>query len=185
MAIDDRTFVPFLQIMRGIEQRAVRIGQHHRHDPARAGGVPKDVGIAKIGRANVEHRVAGILLPGPAVVGAPAEILRLAGADPFGGIGVERNHRARPKPGAVRVIDHRRARKDHTLLIFFQGNRQLFPSGQIAADRVAPVHVAPVFAVGVVLVEQVPFARVADQPVGIAQPIGGSGVVILRSHEKS
>ena len=45
-------------------------------------------------------------------------------------------------------------------------------SCQIAADRVAPAHVAPVLALRVVLVEQVPFARMMDEAVGIAQPVG-------------
>ena len=61
-----------------------------------------------------------------------------------------------------------------------EGRGQLLPVDQVGADGVAPVHVAPVPAVGVVLVEEVIFARLPDQAVGVVEPAAPRREVELR-----
>ena len=50
-------------------------------------------------------------------------------------------------------------------------DRQFLPVDEIAADGVAPTHVAPGVAERVVLVEEVVFAVEPDQPVGVVGPV--------------
>jgi len=47
----------------------------------------------------------------------------------------------------------------------------MLPVHEIAADRVAPAHVAPFVAARIVLIEEVPFSLVEDQSVWVIHPI--------------
>ncbi len=51
-----------------------------------------------------------------------------------------------------------------------EGLAQLLPVDQVLADGMAPVHVAPTPAVGIVLIEKMVLALVVNQPVGVVQP---------------
>ena len=58
---------------------------------------------------------------------------------------------------------------------------KLLPVHQVAADGVAPVHVAPFPAVRIVLVEQVILAVVEDEAVGVVVPAASRREVELRA----
>ena len=58
---------------------------------------------------------------------------------------------------------------------------QFLPMHEIAADGVAPAHVAPRVAEGVVLEEEVVFAFEVDEAVGIVGPVAGRGEMVLRA----
>src|SRR5262249_486249 len=51
----------------------------------------------------------------------------------------------------------------------------LFPMHQVAAHRVAPVHVSPIPTTGIVLKEEMIFAILVYQPVGVVQPPASGG----------
>ena len=56
-------------------------------------------------------------------------------------------------------------------VLLAQGDRQVLPAHEVAADGVAPAHVAPAVPLGVVLVEQVILAVEEDQPVGVVDEV--------------
>lgn len=58
------------------------------------------------------------------------------------------------------------------------GDGKVFPVDEVAAAGVAPVHVAPEGAVGVVLVEEVVPAAVEDGAIGVVAPVGRGMEVI-------
>ena len=58
-------------------------------------------------------------------------------------------------------------------------NRKMFPVDHVVADRVSPVHVAPVRAVWVVLIEHVILAAPVDRTVGIVHPIRRGQQMVL------
>ena len=88
---------------------------------------------------------------------------------------------AEPKPDVLCRSTTRAAREAPVaILLRVEGDRQLGPVNQVAADRVAPVHVAPVPAVGIVLIEQVIFTVEPDQAVRVVQPAAPRREVELR-----
>jgi len=60
-------------------------------------------------------------------------------------------------------------------------DRQLLPMHQIGADGVAPMHVAPVPAVGIMLIVEVILTVIEDQPVGVIIPAALRREVELRA----
>ena len=101
----------------------------------------------------------------------------VAGGLAAGDAGVE-NHRLTP------AVDVRAAREN---VLFArlprrpERDRQMFPMDQVAAARVAPVHVSPVVAVRIVLIEQVVITAVKNGAVGIVHPVGRRQEMVARS----
>ena len=181
---DFRHFVPVLQIARRIDQRPVLVRKHHDHDPALRRGVPEYVRIPEIRHVQIEHRIAGVECKAAAAIVAKGQRLALPLRAMARCGGIDCHHRIRPKARTVRSVDHGGPGKDHVCTGLGNRHRQFGPRGQIGADGVTPTHMAPALTFRVVLVKQMPFAGVVDQPVGIAQPVGCGGIVILRSHSR-
>ena len=80
--------------------------------------------------------------------------------------GDERRLAVLAKTAGVLPVHHGAAGEDHDVILLAHRDRQMFPMHKVAADSVAPAHVAPFVAKRVVLVEQVVFPVVVDQPVG-------------------
>ena len=68
-------------------------------------------------------------------------------------------------------VDHDAAREDHHALLFAQRDRQVLPVQHVGADGVAPAHMAPRLAEGIVLVEEVVLALVEDEPVRVVHEV--------------
>ena len=164
----------------GRPRRSV-VGEHQHHQPPVA--VAHDLGVAERGRADVEHRVAGVRRPRTAAVGAPRERLALAEADRVEA-GVQRHERpgaVAPEAGGVPGVVDDAARPHVLRLGRRQGDRQLGPVEQVVAHRVAPRHRAVHDRVGPVLEEQVALAVVDDQAVGVVEPAAARGEVVARA----
>ena len=58
---------------------------------------------------------------------------------------------------------------------------EMFPVHEVLAARVAPVHVSPLVAVGIMLVEDVVIPLVIDRPVGIVHPLCRRAEMVNRS----
>src|SRR6202020_1413144 len=88
--------------------------------------------------------------------------------------GVNRNQAFalwRAKTAAILAIDHYTPGKDHGVAFFRDGHRQLLPMQQVFANRMAPAHMPPLIAKGVVLEEQVILPMEVHQAVRIIGPI--------------
>ena len=123
------------------------------------------------------HRIVRELAPGPHPV--------RAGRQPLDGIGVRRRLRADAGVhGGRRTVVIDAATGEAMLLAAVSrrgdGNGPMLPMDEVVADGVAPVHMAPRGAVGVVLVEQVPFAAEEDRPVRVVHPPGRRKEMIRR-----
>ena len=125
----------------------------------------------------LDHRVARVFLPGLAAVVAVSDAFAPAGA---GESRDDRRIRALLKAARVVGIDDRAPRETPVIeLAGIKRGGPFLPVHQVRAHRVAPVHVAPVRAVGVVLVEEVIRTRVPDQPVGVIVPAAAGREVEL------
>ena len=181
MGPDSRQARPLPEVGRAIDRRQILGRQGDDHDPLGARRMPEDIGITKVGEPFVEHRIIGIFGPCPAVVIAvrkalhlPRPVVRRAS------VGGDQCPLAEPRRAVF--VDHGRARKDEMLVILEQGGGQFIPRREVAADGMAPRHVPPLLAMRIILVEQVPLAIGEDQPVGVAQPVGGGRIMIERAH---
>ena len=123
-----------------------------------------------------EDGVALVLGVGAAVVGAVSHALDLSVL--VAGRGVEGNQSVLAVAGAVVVVDYRAAREDVPQGVAGDGRCEVFPVDEVFAHRVAPVHVAPLGTVGVVLEIEVILAVFVDQTVGIVHPAVERGVVV-------
>ena len=56
-----------------------------------------------------------------------------------------------------------------------KGVSKLLPMEEVFGDGVAPCHVAPVGSVGIMLEEEMVFAFVEDESVGVVRPAEGRG----------
>ena len=65
------------------------------------------------------------------------------------------------------------AGENHDALVLGNSDRQFAPTNQIAADGVAPTHVAPAVAEGIELEEQMVFAFEINKAVRIVGPVAG------------
>ena len=84
------------------------------------------------------------------------------------------------------VIDHT-AGKDATLIRRVggrhNGDGQFLPMHQIVADRVTPMHVGVIRAIGIVLEKQVIPSLPVNDAVGVVHPVGGGQEVMARTLE--
>ena len=125
----------------------------------------------------LDHGVARVFLPGLASVVAVSDAFAPAGA---GESHDDRRFCALLKAAGVVGIHDRAAREAPVVeLPGIKRGRPFLPVHQVGADGVAPVHVAPVPAVGVVLIEEVIRTRVPDQPVGVIEPAAAGREVEL------
>ena len=174
--------LPLQQVGRR-EDGVVEAVQVERHHPALGLGVPDHLGVAVAMHDVVDYRVAVVLAPGVAAVGRDRQALG-EGARP-GGVagGVDGDHRGRAgaaQAGGVGVVHHRAAGGHGPQGVGVEGDGELGPVHQVAAHGVAPVQVAPLDAVGVVLVQQMVLAAVVEQAVGVVVPAAARGEVELR-----
>src|ERR1700761_2690656 len=137
-------------------------------------GIPTDAGVAEVSHVEIEDGVAGGLRPVAAFVEADGEVLGLA--DSFRGLGVaggdgDETVPVRAEAAGVAMIDDDAAGEDHGVVMFGNGNGKLMPVEEVSADGVAPAHVSPLIAVGVVLKEEVVLALEEDEAVGIVRPV--------------
>ena len=75
------------------------------------------------------------------------------------------------QPARVRPVHDGAARKDHDAVFLAHRQRQVLPPQQVAAHGVAPAHMPPFVALGVVLVEEVILAVEEDQPVRVVHEV--------------
>ena len=71
-------------------------------------------------------------------------------------------------------------RASEAVQLWRERNRQMLPMNHVLADRMAPMHVRPIRAVRMMLIEQMILAVEIDRPVRIAHPVGRRQEVILR-----
>ena len=125
----------------------------------------------------VEDGVAGVLGPGAAAVVAVGEVLGLEGLAVAGArrvAGVDGDHAwlaGGAEAAGIVLVHDRAAGEDHDAVFFGERHGQFLPVDEVAADGVAPTHVAPGVAERVVLVEEVVFAVEPDQAVGVVGPV--------------
>src|SRR5215471_12336726 len=148
------------------------------------GGVPGDTGVAEVGHIEIEDGVVAIGRPCAPVVDAEGDVLGLAyslrslsvacvDGDEAAGLWTE-------SAGVVGVDDDA-AGEDHGAIFFGNGYGQLMPVEEVGADGMAPAHVAPLVSEGVVLEEEMVFAVIEDEAVGIVGPVARGGEVYLRA----
>ena len=82
---------------------------------------------------------------------------------------------------SVVVVDDDAAGEDHDAVIFGDGDGQFVPVKEVGADGVAPTHVSPLVAEGVVLEEEMVFVLEEDESVGVVGPMFGGREVDLRA----
>ncbi|CDF21156.1 unknown [Prevotella sp. CAG:617] len=168
--------LPVLQVGGGVEAH-VLVGRHN-HNPLLGGLVPEHLGVAEVLQP-VKGGQNGVVLifgKGAAVVGAVGHALNLAVL--VAGRGIEGNDGILAVAGRVVLVHHRAAREDVAHRVARNGRLEVLPVYEVAADGVAPVHVAPLGAVGVVLEVEVILAVLIYQSVGVVHPAVGGGVVV-------
>ena len=168
------------------------VGFHRGHHPLLLRGVPKHLGVAELLAANVEHRVAGVALPGAAVVAAGGQVLVLNEhhARPLHVARIE-GHEAvflagREQAGGIIFVHHGAAREYHRvaavrIFVLGEGHGLWRPVQQVGAAGVAPAQVAGVGTLGVVLVKQLVLAVGIHQAVSVVNPVLGCREVVNRS----
>ena len=174
---------PVDEVGGGVEGDPVLGGVGDHHGPAPGGLVPEHLRVAELLGADVQDRVPVVVqVPGAALVRGVGQGLGLVAAD----VG-PRPHRDHGRvvwaaqAGGVLGVDDRRSGEHPVLRGVRDRHPQLLPVDQVLGDGVAPGHVAPVRALGVVLVEHVVLAVVVDESVGVVHPVLLGGVVALRA----
>src|ERR1700680_607148 len=81
----------------------------------------------------------------------------------------------------VVMINDGAAGENHDALVLGNSDGQFAPANQIAADRVAPTHVAPAIAERIELEEEMVFAFEINKAVRIVGPIAGGRKMELRA----
>ena len=153
--------------------------------------MPKDLRVAEVAQAARvgDHRVVGILRPGAAAVGAVGHALRLD-LGLLGLLGVrvvigkegdEGRVVLRAEARGVVPIDDGATGEDVSEAVGRQGDREVLPVHEVAADGVAPVHGPPDGFLGVVLIEEVVLPVVIHHAVGVVHPVFGGREVDLRA----
>ena len=155
------------------------VGDHH--GPASGGLVPEHLRVAELLGADVQDRVPVVVqVPGAALVRGVGQGLGLVAADVGSRPYRDHGRVARAaQAGGVLGVDDRRSGEHPVLRGVRDRHPQLLPVDQVLGDGVAPGHVAPVRALGVVLVEHVVLAVVVDESVGVVHPVLLGGVVAL------
>ncbi len=85
------------------------------------------------------------------------------------------------EPASIRLIDDDAASEDGNVVFFRQSYGQFLPVQKVCADCVAPAHVTPGIAKGIVLIEEMVFAFEEDEAVGVVGPVSARGEVKLRA----
>ena len=100
---------PALEVLGPVDRDLALNGLDDDHPPLSVGLVPEHLRIAELAVGVVEHRVAGVLRPGPPAIGAVGQrlllVIRVCAR-------VDRHHRrvaARAEAARVPVVDHRAA----------------------------------------------------------------------------
>ena len=130
--------------------------------------VPHDLGIAIAAGDLFQDRIAAVFGEVPSV--------RAMGDGLHGGIsggGVDQHERrfaVLAKAAGVLPIDDGAAAEHRAHVVRREFVTELLPVNHVAADGVAPVHVAPTPAVGIVLEEQVILAVEVNHPVRVIVP---------------
>jgi hypothetical protein len=139
--------------------------------------VPEDLGIAKFRRSDINDRIARIVCPRAAMVvavGQPLVLHTLGLLTLFAMPCVNCNHgrlTVFPKTTRIGEIDDCGAREHHDLPLLRKREGQMLPMDEVTADRVAPTHVPPFVAEGIVLIEKMEFTVVIDHTVGVVHPV--------------
>ena len=175
---------PVDEVRRGVELNFMVGGDNGRHDPAVARRVPEDLRVAELLGPDVEHRGPVVEIgPGDALVRGVGQGLGLdsggrVGAGPQGHDG---GRLRGAQSGSVVLVVDRRAGEDAVGVRRRDGDGLLRPVDEVGGRGMAPGHVAPVQAVGVVLVEEVVGPVDVDEAVGVVDPVGLRSVVGLRA----
>ena len=170
---------PVLQIVRLIEPHLL-VGRDN-HKPALLGGIPEHLRVAEVGES-VKRREDGVVLilgEGQSVVGGIGHALYLSVL--LAGRGIEGNDGAGTVASGVVDIDDRRTREDMPHGVAGQCCGLFGPVEEVAAHGVTPMHVAPLRAIGIVLIIEVPDAILIEHAVGVVHPTVGRRMVIHRA----
>ena len=179
IAIADTSQLPVFEVgrcekMDGVLLLPFDVEHHH---PLLGGLVPDDFRIAIAAGDFFHHRVA-MVFGKCSAVGAIGEALRRRVAG--GGV---KEHEWRlavlAEPTGIFPIHDRTAAEHWTHVIRQQFIAQFLPVNEVFADRVAPMHVAPSPAIGVVLKEKMVLAIVKHAAVGVVIPAALRGKVKL------
>jgi hypothetical protein len=155
------------------------ICQHGEHDPPGSGRMPKHFWITKLGRTDIQQRVARIFGPGAPAVCAVCQVLGLFFRCVSSVNGDHWRLTIAAQATGVAPVHHRAAGEDHNPIFFKEGNWKMLPLYQVMTDGVPPAHVPPTLAKWVVLVEQVILAGIKDQSIWVVHEISWRGEVNL------
>ena len=149
--------------------------------------MPEDLRVTEIGDAVVGDDGVAVIFHERLPVPAPGEALCLIVAAVCGRLrmaGIDEDEDRIPavaEAAGVRAVEHRRAGEAGAVLIRVERDGLLCPAVEIRARRMAPVHRAPAWIVGMVLVEGVIAATGVDQAIGIVGPVLPGGQTIVRA----
>ena len=164
---------PVPEVVGAVELHLLAGGQHHL--PLAGLVVPEYLGVPEVRRVfGHDHRIAGIFGEGAAVIQAVGDALGLVVS-----VGsIHRNEGAPAETGGIVLIHHGAAAEDGAQIVRGQGNVQVFPVHEVLGNGVSPVHIAPETAVGIILIEQMPFPVLVDHSVGVVHPAPVRGEVV-------
>ena len=166
---------PVEQILGGVEAHLLAGGEHEA--PAAALLVAEHLGIAKVGHIARDDGIAGVAREGHAPVAAHGHALCLALARG----GVEGQHRARAVARDISAVHDTRTAEDCAQRIGPESDGLLLPVDEIAAHGMAPRHILPERAVGIVLIIEMPFAAGVEHAVRVIHPSVERCMVIERA----
>ena len=170
---------PLLEILRLIEAH-VLIGRHD-HVPRLRGLIPEDLRVAEVLQSvkRRHHGVALILDEGASVVLAVSHTLHLHLLAVSHAVGsVVGDDCVLAESCRVARIDDGASREDVSHRVAGDGGVEMIPVYEVAADGVAPVHVAPLRSVGVVLEVEMILPILVGESVGVVHPSVERRVVI-------
>ena len=168
-------FLPVLQIGRRPDLHLLAHCQHH--NPALGALVPEHLRVAEVGSVEGNHGVLLIFIKGASAVCRIGHRLGLS----LSGRRVEGDDGIPAEACRVVLVNHARAAEDGADGICLNGQGQSFPVDKILRYAVAPCHVLPQRAVGVVLIVQMPLAILIEHTVGIVHPAVQRCMVIGRA----
>ncbi|MBA7694955.1 hypothetical protein ES703_103571 [subsurface metagenome] len=159
--------LPVPEVCRVVEGHAGRVFMMivHRQDPVLAGLVPDDLRIAA-GMFN--HRVAFVFGEGSPAIITVGNTFSSPGAGPGGDdhlLGARL-----PTRRVVLVQNPAAGERPVAAFLVVDGNWQLLPMNQVLTDRMSPMHITPVPAIGIVLEVEVPFAVIINHSVTVIVP---------------
>ena len=170
---------PLLEVLRLVEAHV--LVSRDDHVPRLRRLIPEDLRIAEVLQSvkRSHHGVALILGEGAAVILAVGHTLDLhLLAIPHAVGGVEGDDGILTKSRRVARIDDGASREDVSHRVAGNGGVEMIPVYEVAADGVAPVHVAPLRSVGVVLEVEMILPILVGESVGVVHPSVERRVVI-------